>query len=69
MHPHDKPQCDAEDKRLEFGAPAVFATEDDACAVFETQAEYLERLNLWAPGEREAFARVPKETLRYEPYH
>lgn len=39
--------------RLYFGLPNSLMVPDDFAAVYETQAEYIERLNLWLPGEKE----------------
>lgn len=44
---------------LSRGVPRLWTetlASDDAGSDFETEAEYLTRLSLWEPGEREAWA-------------
>lgn len=64
-HPFDNPERDERiaateylcdhGKRTFYGCPNVLCVMDDFEAIYETQAEYLERLGLWLAGERERF--------------
>lgn len=39
--------------RTYFGLPSLLCSREENEAIYETQAEYIERLNLWLPGEKE----------------
>lgn len=42
-------------RSLLWGCPSDFIVPDDFTAIYESQAEYLTRLGLWLPGERELY--------------
>lgn len=59
-HPFDNPERSASQNRLWFGRPAVYVCRDDSEARYETEREYLTRLNLLLPEEMDSTA-PPKE--------
>jgi hypothetical protein len=63
QYPHRAPDLDY----LYYGGLGAFVVPDDHEAVFESEYEYLKRLNLLLPGEAELYAeRLRREALREE---
>ena len=80
VHPFDNPERNAlvaartaehgnaaDYMKVYFGCPGALCIHDDFEAVYESEPQYLERLKLWLPGERELFIKLyGEEALRGE---